>query len=57
MHIKTLAQALGISRRQVHVLRNKGMPVHDLQAAIEWRSKNLRSNMVKGVRADGNPGR
>lgn len=36
-----LAKGLGISPRMVHKLRNRGMPVHSLEAAQEWRRVNL----------------
>jgi len=52
---KELAKKLGISRQMLYKLVDLGMPL-DLQAATEWRSKNLDFFKTKAGRIDGNSG-
>jgi phage terminase Nu1 subunit (DNA packaging protein) len=41
MRQKDLAKALGLSESAVTRLRQRGMPVHDLEAARAWRAANV----------------
>jgi len=56
MNKTQLAHGLGISRRMVYKLMEKGMPTDSLQAAQEWRQKNINPFMAKNNRIDGNTG-
>jgi len=51
-----LAQQLDISRQMVNKLRKRGMPVDSLEAAIEWRNRNLNPITTKEGRLGGNTG-
>ena len=52
-----LAEQLDISRQMVNKLPKRGMPVHSLAAALEWRKQTLNPFTTKGNRIDGNPGK
>ncbi len=52
-----LAEQLDISRQMVNKLRKRGMPVDSLEAAQQWRKKNLNPFTTKNNRIDGNPGK
>ncbi|MDV6345636.1 hypothetical protein [Nitrosomonas sp. Is37] len=56
MKIKDLAEGLGISVRMVYKLKQRGMPTDSLEAAIEWRRRNLDVTQTKRWRIDGNSG-
>ncbi|SDW77377.1 hypothetical protein [Nitrosomonas oligotropha] len=45
-----LAKALGISRQAIYKFLWQGMPGDDLQAAIDWREKNLNYFRTKKYR-------
>jgi hypothetical protein len=50
MNKTELAKTLGISRQMLYKLLNQGMPVNDLQAAIDWREKTLNYYRTKEYR-------
>lgn len=56
MNKTQLARDLGISRRMVYKLIDKGMPISSLLAAQDWRQKNINPFMGKSYRVDGNTG-
>lgn len=56
MNKTQLALNLGISRRMVYKLMNKGMPTDSLQAAQDWRKKNINPLLSKNHRVGGNTG-
>ncbi len=51
-----LAQQLGISRQMAYRHKTRGMPTNSLEAAKEWRRKNLDFTQTKSWRIDGNKG-
>ena len=36
-----LARALGLSPARITMLKKRGMPVHDVEAAMAWRARNI----------------
>ncbi len=56
MKITELAKLLGISRQVLHRHMKRGCPTDSLEAAIEWRERNLDFTQTKGWRIDGNKG-
>jgi hypothetical protein len=50
MNKTELAKSLGISRQMLYKLLNQGKPGDDLQAAIDWREKNLNYYRTKEYR-------
>ena len=57
METKALAKLLGISHQFCNRLKKRGMPTISIEAAIEWRQKNMRITHTKAWRVDGNPGK
>ncbi|WP_430233943.1 hypothetical protein [Nitrosomonas communis] len=51
-----LAKELGISRRMLYKLIDRGMPADSVEAAIKWRQQNLDVTQTNDFRIDGNPG-
>lgn len=47
MGIRSIARELNLSPGQVSKLAARGMPVDDLEAAVEWRRKNLDPSWAK----------
>ncbi len=56
LNISDLARSLGISRQMVYKLANQGMPTDNLEAAVEWRKRNINPFRSKALRIDGNKG-
>lgn len=56
METKELAKQLGISHQFCNRLKKRGMPTHSLQAAKDWRGRNLNLVQTKEWRIDGNGG-
>lgn len=56
MESKEIARLLGVSHRMVNRLKSQGMPTNSIEAATEWRRKNLHPVMTKQMRIDGNTG-
>ncbi len=56
MQTKDLAQQLKISPQMCNRLIKRGMPTDSLEAAIQWRAKNLDVTQTKSWRVDGNTG-
>ncbi len=56
MKINDLAQHLGISRQMAYRHKARGMPTNSIEAAKEWRKRNLDFTQTKSWRIDGNPG-
>lgn len=56
MNISALARSLGLSRQIVYKLRDKGMPIDNIESAIEWRKRNINPFKSKELRIDGNTG-
>lgn len=48
-NLDTIARELGISRPRVSQLKAKGMPVHSVDAAREWKAQNVRPQLLAGV--------
>ena len=40
----------------IYKLEKRGMPTESIEAAKEWRRRNLDATQTKGWRIDGNPG-
>ena len=56
METKELAKLLGISHQMANRLKKRGMPTDSLEAAMEWRKRNLDVTQTKSWRIDGNSG-
>src|SRR5687768_8306888 len=56
MNISALARSLGLSRQMVYKLRDKGMPMDNVDVAVEWRKTNIDPFRSKALRIDGNKG-
>lgn len=56
METKELAKLLGISHQFCNRLKKRGMPTVSLEAATEWRRRNIDLTQTKYWRIDGNPG-
>lgn len=39
-----IASGMGISRRRVSQLKEEGMPVHSIEAALQWRSEKAKES-------------
>jgi hypothetical protein len=44
--LDTLAKELGVTRGRVSQMKAKGMPVHSIEAAREWRDANVQRRVV-----------
>jgi len=56
MNISALARSLDLSRQMVYKLRDKGMPIDNIESANEWRKSNINPFRSKALRIDGNTG-
>ena len=56
MNISALARSLDLSRQMVYKLRDKGMPIDNIESANEWRNRNINPFRSKALRSDGNKG-
>lgn len=56
MNITDLARSLGLSRQMVYKLRDKGMPIDNIESANEWRRTSINPFRSKSLRIDGNKG-
>jgi phage terminase Nu1 subunit (DNA packaging protein) len=48
MTLTALGEALGIDARAVARYAKRGMPVHSVEAARQWRAKNVRARVANG---------
>ena len=50
MNISALARSLDLSRQMVYKLRDKGMPIDNIESANEWRKSNINPFRSKALR-------